>query len=94
MTMLAGSEGYEQTSLYFRLHQLWGDYILFANEGGGKSSWCSRPGRNCLSCYDSIVGDEDDDEKCAVRMVNSDMAAAVTRLAKLVEAEWGNSKFI
>ena len=40
---------------------------------------------------ESSVGDADD-EKCASRLVNTDLAASLTRLAKLVEAEWGNSK--
>ena len=77
--------------LYFRLYQLWGDYILFKPEGGGSSVWCGRPKRNCLACMESSVGDSDD-EKCASRLVNTDLAASLTRLAKLVEAEWGNSK--
>ena len=29
---------------------------------------------------------------CADRLVNSDLAASLTRLAKLVEAEWGSSR--
>ena len=76
---------------YFRLYQLWGDYILFKPEGEGSSVWCGRPKRNCLACMESSVGDAGD-EKCASRLVNTDLAASLTRLAKLVEAEWGNSK--
>ena len=72
-----------------RLDQLVGDYILFASEEVIRSSWCGSPGQPCQSCLTDAA--EDNANACADRLVNSDLAASLTRLAKFVEAEWGNS---
>ena len=77
--------------IYFtdRLNQLIGDYILFASEETLHSSWCGSPGNPCQPCLTEAT--EDNTKACSDRMVNSDLAASLTRLAKYVEAEWGNS---
>ncbi|XP_060568332.1 uncharacterized protein LOC132726934 [Ruditapes philippinarum] len=75
-----------------RLHQLWGDFILFTSEEAS-SSWCGKPGNPCVNCSYQVVGN-DDNNKCADRMMNSDLATSVTRLAKFVEAEWPERKLI
>ena len=73
-----------------RLDQLYGDFILFASEEAITSSWCGSHGNPCQPCItDATV---DNANACADRLVNSDLAASLTRLAKFVEAEWGSSR--
>lgn len=81
------------TILIRRLQQLWGDYILFAGEGTENDTWCGYSGRSCLPCFDSTVGD-DDGSSCSVRMVTAALASSLTRLAKYVEAEWPDRKYM
>ena len=78
---------------FCRLHQLWGDYILFGPEGSDNDTWCGHAGRKCLSCLRNIVGD-DDMNACATRIVSSDLATSLTRLAKYAESEWKDSMFV
>lgn len=73
-----------------RLKQLWGNYVLFESEEAN-ATWCGQPGKACVDCSDHVVGNTDAD-KCADRLMNSDLAASVTRLAKFVEAEWPDRK--
>lgn len=79
-------------SRFESLHQLWGDYILFASEEAN-ASWCGKPEVTCVDCSKQIVG-SDDVTKCADRMMNFDLATSVTRLAKLVKAEWPERKVL
>ncbi|KAL4222201.1 hypothetical protein ACF0H5_018238 [Mactra antiquata] len=80
--ILRGSDRYNS------LHQLFGDYILFAREGIN-ASWCGDPHRKCSDC--SVAG-SDEVTKCSTRQMNPDLATSITRLAKFVEAEWPDRK--
>lgn len=75
-----------------RLEQLVGDYILFASEEAISSSWCGSHGKPCQPCLTKAT--EDITNACADRLVNSDLATSLTRLAKFVEAEWGSRKVL
>lgn len=75
------------------LHHIWGDFILFASEEFNLSARCGQPGINCVPCVKNINGD-DIGSACADRMVTTILASRITRLAKLIGAEWPNRKLI
>ena len=77
-------------ALFSRLHQIHGDFILFASEEAGES-WCGRPNRKCINCTHQIAGNNDD-AKCADRMMTSQMALLLSKMAEMANYTWPNSK--
>ncbi|KAH3802556.1 uncharacterized protein LOC127837090 [Dreissena polymorpha] len=74
------------------LYQLWGNYVLFSAEERN-ATWCGNRGRACVDCRDHVVSDTVNDA-CADRIVSTELAASVSRLAKFIEAEWPDRKLV
>ncbi|XP_062572080.1 uncharacterized protein LOC134234049 [Saccostrea cucullata] len=78
------------SSSFSSLRKLFGDSILFLSEESSESSWCGYPGNPCADCADYFQ----DDNVCSDRYVTPTLAEVLTKLSKLVAAEWSNRKLL
>ena len=67
----------------YRLRGLHGDLLSFPSEPN--STWCGEPGGTCFKCTDDSP---DPRQLCMHRLVSARMVAPLSKLAKLVQAEW------
>ncbi|XP_061168900.1 uncharacterized protein LOC133178168 [Saccostrea echinata] len=78
------------SSSFSSLRKLFGDSILFLSEESSESSWCGYPGNPCTDCADYFQ----DDNICSDRYVTPTLAEVLTKLSKLVAAEWPDRKLL
>ncbi|OWF42248.1 Protein hedgehog [Mizuhopecten yessoensis] len=84
-----GAQVIDKTSALKVLDELFGDVIIFPSDESTNSGWCGNVSTACPDCSVNDVTNI-----CADRLVSSEMHTALTKLAKLVIAEWPSRKLM